>query len=206
MLFDRPCATESGHLHLAHFRRIYYEDVQLIMNQYRQGRPYTDSLQRLSHKSSFTDNKNIVVELVTRAEIISDELIMRIDHKARLLRGWKIAVLRKHIDQPCDHLSDVWISKILLHRWRYPLGGCSEDRKEWSYYRECATRVRVIIKHEIFSIEVQVEIVRNLGSCETPYDSKWSNHASPWVWTILVTDLDPLGWLTGLSRIGDFLT
>lgn len=116
------------------------------------------------------------------ANIVAGELLLQIKYTLRLLKNWDISLIRMEILELCPHLVDRFRDSIfaqalrcrLSHANRLP---CIECKKQ-KHCLECPTSSQVDLRTlEILVTEVQVDVWRCLGSCESPFDSKWRRQA-----------------------------
>jgi hypothetical protein len=173
------CVRRNGFVFITSAFKIRFEHAQLLMNQYRFGRAY--NLQRLSntHTLSIT---NLEREVVTWPEIIAGELLIRMTQKWRLHGTWDIQYLRSTVFPPCIHycLGESLFWKTIRCRVYHPNNEPCEDCGKWITCHECTTSFLVdMLEHENSDVEIRVDIRKNLGSCESPFDPKWRQQTDP---------------------------
>lgn len=180
---EPECDRASGVIHMAVPFKIRYRHAQLLMNHYRFRRAHQINLERLSYQDTRTyGNMNIKTE--TWGRIVLGELLVRVHLILRLpSSSFDIKPVRLSIPRICPHLFGLQKScfesqKILCrpcHAGRLPCVECSNRQ----CCRECSTWFQVSGRErENLGIEIQIDIWRYLGSCETPFDAKWQRQVS----------------------------
>ena len=181
---DEPsCVQENGVVYLDVDFRIRYQHARLLMNHYRFGRPYTENLKRLSYSYSVTIDE-MVLESVLWSRIVAGELLVRVKTRVRLLGPWNSGLVNNQMPPVCPHLEyycqdqTLWqtIDCRMSHANKLPCARCKMRKA----CRECSTWFRVDVQElENFETEVQIDVWKYLGTCETPYDPKWREQAEP---------------------------
>ena len=183
---ETECAQVSGFVWIRHDLNIRYEYAQLIMRNYRLGRPYEIYLKRLSNRDA-RHRPDTSLKSVHTADIIEDELLIYTKHTLRLKKNWDISTIRVNLPSFCTHLFYCYNDSIfaqtlrcrLSHANRLP---CIECQKR-KHCRECSTSFQVDIRSLGTRVtEVQVDVWRCLGSCESPFNSKWRGQAARYPW------------------------
>lgn len=160
---------------------IRYEHAQLLMRNYRLGRPYKINLERLSNRTARYSPETSLKSVVA-ANIVAGELLLQIKYALRLLKNWDISLIRMNIPELCPHLVDRFRDSIFAqalrcrpsHANRLP---CIECKKQ-KHCLECSPSLQEDTRAlENLVTEVQVDVWRCLGSCESPFDSKWRRQA-----------------------------
>ena len=178
---ETECTRVMGIVSIDLFFNIRYEHAQLIMRNYRLGRPYEIYLKRLSNRYA-RRRPDYSLESVYTADIVEGELLIHIKHTLRLLKDWDISTIRLNLPAFCSHLIDRWLDSVfaqtlrcrLSHANRLPCIEC-EKRKVCP---KCSTSYQVDIRTlEDLVTEVQVDVWRCLGSCESPFNSEWRKQA-----------------------------
>lgn len=167
--------------------RLRYEHAQLIMRDYRLGRPYEINLERLSKRSAKYPPESRLESVVT-AKIVDGELLLQIKHTLRLLKKWDISLIRTIIPEICPHIFDRYPGSIYAQAFRCCLSHANTlpciERKKQKHCLECATSYSVNVQTlDDVVTEVQVDVWRCLGSCESPFDSKWRMQANRRMYT-----------------------
>ena len=176
--FDEPeCVRRSGVVHLTMGFRIRYQHAQLLMNHYRFGRAHQMNLERLSHKLTVARG-DTTIKTEIWARIVLGELLVRVNSKLRLPSPSDINLIRYRIPGICHHLRGLdqrsFVLQTILcrpcHAGRLPCVECSKRRS----CRKCSTWFQLNGRElETPGIEIEINIWRYLGSCETPFDPKW---------------------------------
>ena len=174
---ETECAQVNGFVSIRYDFNIRYEYAQLIMRNYRLGTPYMLYLERLSKKYA-KHLPDTSLENMLTADIIEGELLIHIKHTLRLFKDWDVSTIRLSLPGFCRHLVDRYIDSIfaqtlrcrLSHANRLP---CIECKKR-KHCPSCSTSFQVNIRTlENLVTEVQVDVWRCLGPCESPFNSKW---------------------------------
>jgi hypothetical protein len=172
------CVRRNGFVFITTSFKIRFEHAQLLMNQYRFGRAY--NLQMLSNTDlmSLQDTRR---EIVTWAEIVAGELLIRMTTKLCLHCTWDIQFIQSRILTPCHHLDRYEILwETILCRVSHADNEPCKDCAKWKSCRGCATWFLVdISEHENSDIEIRIDVNKYLGPCETPFDPKWRNQTDP---------------------------
>ena len=178
---ETECVRGNGVVSIGYDFHIRYENAQILMRNYRLGRPYKINLERLSDRFA-RHLPETSLESVVTANIVAGELLLQIKYTPRLLENWDITLIRMEIPELCPNLVDRFRDSIfaqalrcrLSHANRLP---CIECKKQ-KHCLECSTSFQVDIRTlENLVTEVQVDVWRCLGSCEGPFDSKWRRQA-----------------------------
>ena len=183
---ETECAQVNGFVSVRYDINIRYEYAQLIMRNYRLGRPYMLYLERLSKKYA-KHLSDTSLESLHTADVVEGELLIHIKHTLRLFKDWDVSSIRLNLPSFCHHLIDVYRDSIfaqtlrcrLSHANRLP---CIECKKR-KHCQGCSTSFQVDIRTlETLVTEVQVDVCRCLGSCESPFTSKWFEQAERYPW------------------------
>lgn len=179
---ETECARVNGVVSIGYHFYLRFEHAQLLMRDYRLGRPYETNLARLfSNRVDRNCRETSLVGVVT-ANIVAGELLLQIKYTLRLLENWDITLIRRRIPKICSHLNDLLRDSIfaqvlrcrLSHANRLPCIECKTQK----LCPKCLTLFQVDIRtQEDLVTEVQVDIWRCLGSCESPFDSEWRRQA-----------------------------
>ena len=180
--FEPQCVRRDGFVSVGFMYHIRYEHAQRLMRNYRLGKDYKKSLQKLSvsvaHPSEYWHGGTI------KAEIVPDELVLRIKHTIRLPKNRNVYWIRTKIGSLCPHdrkFSDKVFTQAfqcaLNHRDGLPCVECQKQK----CCPECSTSLHVDLGNpKNRPTVVQVNVSRNLGSCESPFDLKWRKQADPY--------------------------
>ena len=178
---ETECAQVNGFVSITYDFNIRYEYAQLIMRNYRLGRPYMLYLERLSKKYA-KHLPDTSLESVHTADIVEGELLIHSKHTLRLFKDWDVSSIRVNLPDFCRHLIDLYCDSIfaqtlrcrLSHANRLPCIKC----KKRKHCPDCSTSFQVDIRTlETLVTEVQVDVWRCLGSCESPFNPKWRGQA-----------------------------
>lgn len=159
------------------------------MRNYRHGRPNQINLERLSNRST-RHLPEASLESVVSPNIVAGELLLQIKYTLRLLKHWDISLIRMYIPGLCPHLINRFRDSIfaqalrcrLSHANTLPCIVCTKQK----HCLECSTSFQVDIRTlENLVTEVQVDVWRCLGSCESPFDSKWRRQAARYLPNVL---------------------
>lgn len=178
---EKVCVRVNGLVSIGCDFRLRYEHAQLIMRNYRLGRPYEINLERFSKRSAMNLPEKSLESVIT-AKIVAGELLLQIKHTLRLLKIWDISLIRTTIPELCPHIDryrdSIFAQALrcrLSHANRLP---CIECKKQ-KHCLKCSTSFQVHIRTlENLVTEVQVDVWRCLGSCESPFDSGWRSQAN----------------------------
>ncbi len=182
---EPPCVRENGWIYLIFGFYIRFQHLQLLMNQYRFGRPYTNHLENLSFNFS-NIYKDCTLQGALRCEIVAGQLLLRFSQKLEFPVPTNIRSIQTLLREICPHLhwfggdpnflSDA-IKCRLSHVSNSSCSGCSMLK----CCRKCSTWFLVGARElEGSKTELLIEAWKYLGSCETPYDPKWRKQAEPW--------------------------
>ena len=178
--YDEPkCVQMSGISYITLEFRIQFQHAQLLMNNYRFGRALQMYLDRLSYKFAATiGNKNIKNEVW--GSIFMGELLVRVNSKLQLPSPPDVSLVRHWIPEICPHLlgldHESFTSEMILcrpcHAGRLPCVECSKRRS----CRKCSTWFQVKGRDlGKLGTEIQIDIWKYLGHCESPFDPMWRN-------------------------------
>ena len=157
------------------------------MRNYRLGRPHEAYLQKLNY--GFAGYRpEISLEGVVTASIIAGELFIQVKYTLKLLRNWDTFLILSQIRTFCPHIFGFEYSIFaqalrcrLSHADQLPCIECKEQK----HCGECSTSFRLDIRTLPQSVtEVQVDIWRCLGSCESPFDPTWRRQADHYLPTV----------------------
>ena len=174
---ETECAQVNGFVSIRYDFNIRYEFAQLIMRNYRLGRPHMLYLERLSKR--YTKHlPDISLEDLYTADIVESELLIHIKHTLRLFKDWDVSTIRLNLPSFCRHLIDQYIDSIFAQTLRCRLSHANRlpciECKKWKHCPGCSTSFQVNIRGlENLVTEVQVNVWRCLGSCESPFNSEW---------------------------------
>ena len=180
---EPPCVQENGCLHVVSGFNIRFQHLQLLMNQYRFGRPYTGYLETLTFNFS-RSYKDCTLQGDLRCEIVAGQLLLRFSQKLGLLIPTNIRSIQALVRQICPHLRWLGGDPTLLdtakcrlsHLSNSSCSGCSMLK----CCRECSTWFLVGARElDGSKTELLIEAWKYLGSCETPYDPRWRKQAQP---------------------------
>ena len=202
--FDEPeCVQASGVVYITTGYRLRYQHAQLLMNHYRFGRAHQMNLERLCYKLTVTcGDATIKTEIWGR--IVLGELLVRVNSKLQLPSPSDIDLVRHRIPEICPHLSAlderIFEPQTILcrpcHAGRLPCVECSKRKS----CRKCSTWFQVDgTELGNRGTEIQINIWKYLGSCETPFDAKWRSQTDPLYSTAPKTSRGPGGRMA--SRI-----
>lgn len=183
------CVQENGVVYLTLEFRIRFHQAQLVMNHYRLKRPYMEYLERLSRDYSSVGSEASLQSTI-RAAIIADELVVSLSQTLRLQAPPTIGTIHWRLTPVCPHLQHsaddrtLWkaIECQLSHTNTLPCGDCKVQKR----CRECSTWFQVEVeKLGNSETELQLEVWKHLGTCESPYDPKWRKqtkgpYSPPW--------------------------
>ena len=178
-LNEPECIRANGVICLFIGFEIKYQHVQLLMNNYRFGRAYQTNLEKLCHKISYTIG-NAKIETNIWSCIVLGELRMRVNSKLRLTSPADIDLVKYLVPEICPHLRSFGQRRYVLqnifcqpcHAGKLTCVECSKPRS----CQKCSTWVHVSGKEfGNQGTEIQIDIWRHLGSCETPFNAKWSS-------------------------------
>lgn len=178
-LNEPECIRANGVVHILIGFDIQYHHVQLPMNNYRFGRAHQINLERLCYKASNTIG-NANIETKIWGCIVLGELCMQANAKLRLSSPADINPIKCYIPKICPHSRGFEQRKFEFqntfcqpcYAGRVPCVDCSKLRS----CQKCSTWFLVSGKEfGNQGIELQIDIWRHFGSCETPSDSKWSS-------------------------------
>ena len=178
---ETECTRVNGVVSIGYHFYIRFEHAQLLMRNYRLGRPYEINLASFSNRidRNFQDTS---LEGVATANIVAGELFLQIKYTLRLLENWDIILIRRSVPKICSHLSDQLRDSIYAQVLRCRLSHANMlpciECKTQKLCPKCLTLFQVDIRtQEDLVTEVQVDIWRCLGSCESPFDSEWRRQA-----------------------------
>lgn len=180
---EAECVQVNGVVSIRFDFHIRFEHAQLLMRNYRLGRPYEINLKKLSSNFVLRLPEEILESVVT-ANIAAGELVLQIKYSLRLIKHWDISLIRTTIRGICPHLVDCYIDSIFAQALRCRLSHgnglpCIECKKQ-KHCLECSTSFHVDTRTlDDLVTEVQVDVWRCLGSCKSPFDSKWRTQANP---------------------------
>ena len=167
----------SGLVYITIEFNIRYEHAQLLMNHYRFGRAYQINLKRMSDNLTMTrGDTNIKNEIWSR--IVVGELLVRVKSKMRLSSSSDLDSVRFRIPEICPHLRGLYQKRyrqptMLCPPCRAGMLPCVECSKRKSC-QKCSTWFQVTGRElEKSRTEIQIDVWRYLGTCETPFDAKW---------------------------------
>ena len=155
------------------------------MRDFPLGRPCKIHLMRLSGRFA-RQSPETGLESVITPSIVAGELLVQIKYTLRLLKDWDISSIRENLPKLCPHLADSLSDSIFAQALRCRLSHistlpCIECKKK-KHCPKCFTSFQVDIRTlENLVTKVQVDLWRCLGSCESPFDSKWSRQAVQYV-------------------------
>ena len=178
---ETECTRRNGIVSINYFFNIRYEHAQLIMRNYRLGRPYKIYLKRLSNRYD-RHRFDTSLKSVHTADIVEGELLIHIKHTLRLLKDWDISSIRWNFPEFCPHTIEDYRDSVFAQTLRCRLGHanrlpCIECKKRM-VCPKCSTSYQVDIRTlKNLVTEVQVDVWRCLGSCESPFNSKWRKQA-----------------------------
>ena len=184
---ERKCVRVNGVVSIGYVYHIRYEYVQLLMRNYRLGRPHEVYLQKLNH--GFARHlPNTSLEAAVTARIVAGELFLQVKYTLKLLKSWDAFLILSNIQNFCPHIlgfrDSIFAQALrcrLSHADQLPCIECKEQK----HCRECSTSFRLGIRTLRQSVtEVQVDIWRCLGSCESPFDPKWRRQADQYLPTV----------------------
>lgn len=178
---ETECSRVNGVVSFRYNYNIRYEYAQLLMRNYRLERPYKTNLENLSKRFALHLPEKTLESVVT-ANIVDGELLLQIKHTLRLLKEWDISTIQTNIPKICPHLADrvrdLTFPQALRCRLSHANGWSCVECKKQKHCMECSTSFRVDVRMlENFVTEVQVDVRRCLGSCESAFDSKWRRQA-----------------------------
>lgn len=176
-LEEPDCVVMSGNVHMDVSYILQYHDAQLLMNNYRFGRPYRKVLEGLSRTSTATVG-DTAIETKVWGCIVSGELLLRVSARLRLPDLSDLEKIEHRVPEICPHMyRRCAIQSILLENncrscltARVP---CIECRKRRSC-RKCSTWYQ--LNGRDFGdqgIEIHIDMWRYLGSCVSPFDARW---------------------------------
>lgn len=176
---EPACVRASGLVYISVEFKIQFHHAQLLMNNYRFGRPQTRSIESLSYNHARTiDDASITTKI--RNRVVDDELIIWINSKMLLPDSSSIKLLRHRITDICPHMTGLEkryfdpqnLFCLPCHTGRVP---CRDCRKQ-KHCKECLTWFQASGK-QVGSggteTEIEIDIWRNLGTCQSPFDMKW---------------------------------
>ena len=175
------CREQDGSISIGDGYFLRFEDVYTLMRDYRLGRDYETKLKQLC-KSITLDLPEVYREDVVTATIVAGELRIYIQYTLRPHMDWGEKFLWDHISFICKHLQPYADDSILpqalfcylSHVDRLPCVSCRLIKR----CLECSTSVQVEVRvPEDLGTEVKVDVWRDLGSCESSFDTKWRGHA-----------------------------
>ena len=184
---EKKCVRVNGVVTIGYKYYIRYENVQLLMRNYRLGRPYEMYLKKLSNRYT-THRPEKSLEGVVTASIVEGELVLQVRYTLKLLKSWDITLIRRTISKLCPHLIDCFVDSIFAQALRCRLRHAARKRppciecKGRKQCPECPTSFQVSVRSlEDPVTEIQVDVWRNLGSCKSPFNSRWRRHADPYL-------------------------
>ena len=174
------CVDRSGAIYFDTWFHVRYEHVQLVMNRYRYGLPYSSHLKRLCHhyKRHYGDLclGPSHVESTFTASIENGALVMLVTSRLQCLNGWDSTLIDICLPQVCPHrlFSYSMLSKAIFccrsHGDGPPCAKCSK----WYHCKRCSTRFSV--KMQDLETTIEVKVRKWLGSCKDCFDPEWRNH------------------------------
>ena len=176
------CARVNGIVSVSYDCNIRFEHAQLIMRDFRLGRPYKLYLERFSCEYARHDLGDTSLKRVVTADIVEGELLIRIKYTLGLLKAWDIKLIRWNLPEFCPHLHDRYNDSVFAQNLRCRLSyanrlPCVECKKRKSCPK-CSTSYQLEIRTLITLVtEVEIDVWRCLGSCESPFDPKWRSQA-----------------------------
>ena len=183
---ETECVRACGKVSIGHEFYIRYEHAQLIMRDYRLRRPCETMLKRLSNRFA-RSLLEASLEGVLTAKIVACNLLLQITYTLRLLEDWDISLIRHTIPKLCPHLvdhtdDDSIFAQALQCRLSHVNDFLCIECRNKKHCRKCTTSFQMDIrKREDLATEVQVDVWRCLGPCDSPFDSEWSFHADPYL-------------------------
>ena len=146
---ETECTRVMGIVSIHCFFNIRYEHAQLIMRNYRLGRPYEIYLKRLSNRYA-RRRPDYSLECVYTADIVEGELLIHIKHTLQLLKVWDTSTIRLNLPAFCPHLIERYLDSVfaqtlrcrLSHANRLP---CIECEKRM-VCPKCSTSYKVDIR------------------------------------------------------------
>ena len=152
------CARGNGVVSIGHDFHIRYEYAQLLMRNYRLGRPYEINLERLSNRFTRHLTKTSLESVVT-ANIVAGELLLRIKYTLRLLKDWDVSLIRTQIPELCPHSANSIFAQALRCRLSHANRLPCIDCKKQKHCQGCTTSFQVDIRTlEDLVTEVQVDV------------------------------------------------
>ena len=179
---ETECARMNGFVSIRYDFNIRYEYAQLIMRNYRLGRPYMLYLERLCEEYDrvYPDGN---FKSVQTAEIVEGELLIHCKHTLRLFKNWNVTSIQINFPNFCRHFYNRYIDSNFAQTLRCRLSHANKlpcvECKKRKHCQYCSTSYQVDIRTlETHVIEVHVDVWRCLGSCECPMNSKWRAQAA----------------------------
>lgn len=178
---ETECTRAKGVVSIGYHFYIRFEQAQLLMRNYRLGRPYEINLARFSNQMDRNPG-DTSLEGVTTAHIVAGELLLQTKYTLRLLGDWDIPLIRVRIPKICSHLTnqvcDSTFAQVLRCRLSHVNRPPCIECKSQKLCPKCLTLFHVDIRTlGNLVTEVQVDVWRNLGLCESPFDSEWRRQA-----------------------------
>ena len=163
--------------------RIRYEHVQLLMNQYRFGAAQRIDWNRLSYTSRVGYGATSIRTKIW-ASIVRDELLIHVNSKMRLSCPSDIVLIRREVPEICPHLTGLYQgengSQGILCRPCHAIEPLCADCRKQRRCQECVTWYQISASTVgVSGREIQIDIWKYLGRCETPLDPMWANQIGP---------------------------
>ena len=172
---EKRCARVNGVVTIGYEYYIRWELVQLLMRDYRLGRPHEKYLKKLSDVYTIRLPESRLKGGVT-ASIVEGDLILKVKHTLKLIKGRDITLSRTIFSKLCPHLVHCFVDPMLVQALRCRLRHAARKQppciecKGWKHCPECPTFFYVHVRSlEDPVTEIQVDIWRNLGTCESPF-------------------------------------
>ena len=203
---DEPqCLQLDGLVKIGNIYRIRFEDAYTLMRDYRLGRDYETKLEKLSVREDF-DLPEVYHEEVVTATIVAGELRLHIQYTLRPRIDWDEDFIWDEFAYLCTHIEGYFDDSIFVQALRCNLshvdGLPCVDCKQIKHCSECSTSFQVEVREpEDLVTEVKIDVWRDLGSCESPFDAKWRSQADQY---LLNTD-DTQGTSNDQGPIGRIL-
>ena len=169
---EKKCVRVNGVVTIGYRYHLRYEFVQLLAY-----------LKELSDRDTLYLPEKRVKRVVT-ASIVEGQLVLQVKYTLKLRKNRDITLIRSSIGTLCPHLCSWFDDSIFAQELRCRLMHADRRQppciecKELKHCPDCPTSFQVSVESlEDPVTKIQVDIWRHLGSCKSPFNSRWRRHA-----------------------------
>ena len=179
---EHPCTYADGFLFFFPGFGFRFQYAQMLMKLYRSGATEHMSLESLSHAVSYKDVHNFLQRHVS-CRIANDNLLVRQEWRILLRHGDDSERISTVCQQVCPHWKSILdynhLAKRVHCQMSHGLGQSCSECTGLVQCQFCSTEFIVASLDSNWSPGGQAIYItswKNLGSCKTPFDSRWRDH------------------------------